>query len=70
MSEPLQEVEKERAREREWAEKSEQIERLPLAVLPRRAAGIYEGTSEIQRLVLSRGILRELPEDPGGIQGS
>ncbi len=38
-----------------------------------RVTEIYEGTSEIQRLVISRGILRELedsPESPGGIQGS
>jgi alkylation response protein AidB-like acyl-CoA dehydrogenase len=35
-----------------------------------RVAEIYEGTSEIQRLVVSRGILRELAEDPGGIKGS
>jgi alkylation response protein AidB-like acyl-CoA dehydrogenase len=35
-----------------------------------RVTEIYEGTSEIQRLVISRGILRELAEDPGGVRGS
>lgn len=35
-----------------------------------RVTEIYEGTSEIQRLVVSRGILRELAEDPGGVQGT
>src|ERR671917_391865 len=32
-----------------------------------RVTEIYEGTSEIQRLVVSRGVLRELAEDPGGV---
>jgi len=31
---------------------------------------IYEGTSEIQRLVISRGILKERAESPGGVEGS
>jgi alkylation response protein AidB-like acyl-CoA dehydrogenase len=35
-----------------------------------RVTEIYEGTSEIQRLVISRGILRELAEDPGGVRSS
>jgi alkylation response protein AidB-like acyl-CoA dehydrogenase len=35
-----------------------------------RVTEIYEGTSEIQRLVISRGVLRELAEDPGGVQGT
>jgi alkylation response protein AidB-like acyl-CoA dehydrogenase len=39
-----------------------------------RVTEIYEGTSEIQRLVISRSILRELtehsPESPGGVQDS
>jgi alkylation response protein AidB-like acyl-CoA dehydrogenase len=35
-----------------------------------RVTEIYEGTSEIQRLVISRGILRELAEAPGGVQDS
>jgi len=35
-----------------------------------RVTEIYEGTSEIQRLVVSRGVLRELAEDPGGIHAS
>ena len=35
-----------------------------------RVTGIYEGASEIQRLVVSRDVLRELAEDPGGVQGS
>ena len=39
-----------------------------------RVTEIYEGTSEIQRLVISLGILRELaedsPESPGGVRGS
>ena len=38
-----------------------------------RVTEIYEGTSEIQRLVISRSILRELedsPESPGGVQSS
>jgi alkylation response protein AidB-like acyl-CoA dehydrogenase len=35
-----------------------------------RVTEIYEGTSEIQRLVISRGILRELAETPGEVQGS
>jgi alkylation response protein AidB-like acyl-CoA dehydrogenase len=38
-----------------------------------RVTEIYEGTSEIQRLVISRGILRENGESlnaPGGVEGS
>src|ERR671910_881087 len=35
-----------------------------------RVTEIYEGTSEIQRLVIARGILRELAESPGGVEGS
>ena len=38
-----------------------------------RVTEIYEGTSEIQRLVISRGILREVAgslEEPGGVRGS
>ena len=39
-----------------------------------RVTEIYEGTSEIQRLVISRSILRELtehsPESPGGVRDS
>ena len=35
-----------------------------------RVTEIYEGTSEIQRLVISRGILRERTESPGGVEGS
>ena len=38
-----------------------------------RVTEIYEGTSEIQRLVIARGILRELAEsleEPGGVRGS
>lgn len=38
-----------------------------------RVTEIYEGTSEIQRLVISRSILRELedpPESVGGVRGS
>jgi alkylation response protein AidB-like acyl-CoA dehydrogenase len=35
-----------------------------------RVTEIYEGTSEIQRLVISRDILRELAETPGEVQGS
>lgn len=35
-----------------------------------RVTEIYEGTSEIQRLVISRGILKERTESPGGIEGS
>ena len=35
-----------------------------------RVTEIYEGTSEIQRLVVSRGVLRELAEDPGGVHAS
>jgi alkylation response protein AidB-like acyl-CoA dehydrogenase len=31
---------------------------------------IYEGTSEIQRLVISRGILKEMTGPPGGVEGS
>jgi alkylation response protein AidB-like acyl-CoA dehydrogenase len=35
-----------------------------------RVTEIYEGTSEIQRLVISRGILQERTEAPGGVEGS
>jgi alkylation response protein AidB-like acyl-CoA dehydrogenase len=35
-----------------------------------RVTEIYEGTSEIQRLVISRGILNERTEAPGGVEGS
>ena len=35
-----------------------------------RVTEIYEGTSEIQRLVISRGILKERSEAPGGVEGS
>ena len=38
-----------------------------------RVTEIYEGTSEIQKLVISRGILKEIAdsvESPGGVQGS
>ena len=35
-----------------------------------RVTEIYEGTSEIQRLVISRGILKERTEAPGGLEGS
>jgi len=35
-----------------------------------RVTEIYEGTSEIQRLVISRGILKEWTESPGGVEGS
>jgi len=35
-----------------------------------RVTEIYEGTSEIQHLVISRGILKERTESPGGIEGS
>ena len=38
-----------------------------------RVTEIYEGTSEIQRLVISRGILKEIAgslESPGGVRGS
>src|SRR5918998_633558 len=35
-----------------------------------RVTEIYEGTSEIQRLVISRGILKESTESPGGVEGS
>jgi alkylation response protein AidB-like acyl-CoA dehydrogenase len=38
-----------------------------------RVTEIYEGTSEIQRLVISRAILREQVEaieEPGGVEGS
>ena len=35
-----------------------------------RVTEIYEGTSEIQRLVISRGILKERAEAPGGVEGS
>jgi len=31
---------------------------------------IYEGTSEIQRLVISRSILKEQAEAPGGVEQS
>ena len=35
-----------------------------------RVTEIYEGTSEIQRLVISRAILKERAEAPGGLEGS
>ena len=35
-----------------------------------RVTEIYEGTSEIQRLVISRGILKERADSPGGVEGS
>ena len=35
-----------------------------------RVTEIYEGTSEIQRLVISRGILEERTGAPGGVEGS
>jgi alkylation response protein AidB-like acyl-CoA dehydrogenase len=35
-----------------------------------RVTEIYEGTSEIQRLVISRGILKEMTGAPGGVEGS
>ena len=35
-----------------------------------RVTEIYEGTSEIQRLVISRAILKERAEAPGGVEGS
>ncbi len=35
-----------------------------------RVTEIYEGTSEIQRLVISRAILKERAESPGGVEGS
>jgi alkylation response protein AidB-like acyl-CoA dehydrogenase len=35
-----------------------------------RVTEIYEGTSEIQRLVISRGILKERTQSPGGVEGS
>ena len=35
-----------------------------------RVTEIYEGTSEIQRLVISRGILKERTGPPGGVEGS
>jgi alkylation response protein AidB-like acyl-CoA dehydrogenase len=35
-----------------------------------RVTEIYEGTSEIQRLVISRGILKERTQAPGGVEGS
>ena len=35
-----------------------------------RVTEIYEGTSEIQRLVISRAILKERTEAPGGVEGS
>src|SRR3712207_3471902 len=35
-----------------------------------RVTEIYEGTSEIQRLVISRGILKERTEAPGSVEGS
>ena len=35
-----------------------------------RVTEIYEGTSEIQRLVISRGILEERTGAPGGLEGS
>ncbi len=35
-----------------------------------RVTEIYEGTSETQRLVISRSIMRDLAQDPGGVQGA
>jgi alkylation response protein AidB-like acyl-CoA dehydrogenase len=35
-----------------------------------RVTEIYEGTSEIQRLVLSRAILKDQAEAPGGVEQS
>ncbi|MDQ3589435.1 MAG: acyl-CoA dehydrogenase family protein, partial [Actinomycetota bacterium] len=35
-----------------------------------RVTEIYEGTSEIQRLVISRAILKERTRAPGGVEGS
>jgi alkylation response protein AidB-like acyl-CoA dehydrogenase len=35
-----------------------------------RVTEIYEGTSEIQRLVIARAILKERTEAPGGVEGS
>ena len=35
-----------------------------------RVTEIYEGTSEIQRLVISRAILREQAKAPGGVEQS
>jgi alkylation response protein AidB-like acyl-CoA dehydrogenase len=35
-----------------------------------RVTEIYEGTSEIQRLVISRGIFAERADSPGGVEGS
>jgi alkylation response protein AidB-like acyl-CoA dehydrogenase len=35
-----------------------------------RVTEIYEGTSEIQKLVISRGILKQRTESPGGVEGS
>ena len=35
-----------------------------------RVTEIYEGTSEIQRLVISRGIMKEMTGPPGGVEGS
>ncbi len=35
-----------------------------------RVTEIYEGTSEIQRLVIARGILKERTGSPGGVEGS
>ena len=35
-----------------------------------RVTEIYEGTSEIQRLVISRGILKERTGAPGGVEGT
>jgi alkylation response protein AidB-like acyl-CoA dehydrogenase len=35
-----------------------------------RVTEIYEGTSEIQRIVISRGILNELAEAQGGVEDS
>ncbi|QYJ15485.1 Acyl-CoA dehydrogenase [Rubrobacter xylanophilus DSM 9941] len=35
-----------------------------------RVTEIYEGTSEVQRIVISRAILRELTETPDGVEGS
>ena len=35
-----------------------------------RVTEIYEGTSEIQRLVISRGILKEKAKSAGGVEGS